>query len=118
VRQVLQQRCNETDAEQILEQAMREKGHGFGWAADLRKFRATFFHEKAPWIAMEVISQEPRKYELLILEENVADLEKDPSYVRLEEFRRLWYGLQNCALDMQRWALGELDRISRAVDGE
>ncbi len=112
-RHILKQRCNERDAERILKQAMQDSGHSFDWSEDLRRDRAAFFHETAPWIAMEMTSREPRRYELLVLGENVADLEKNPNYVRLEEYRRILLGLQNCAVDMQRWTLAKLDAVDK-----
>jgi hypothetical protein len=112
-RNILKKRCNEREAEQILMQAMQDSGDSFDWAEDLRRNRATFFHETAPWIAMELTKREPRRYELLILDKNVADLERNPNYVRLEEYRNIWLGLQACAMDMQRWALAQLDAIKR-----
>ena len=111
-RHILKQRCHQNDAERILEEAMRAQGHSFDWAEDLRKNRASFFHETAPWIALEKTSRDPRRYELLILNENVADLEKNLNYVRFEGYRRIWFGLQACATDMQRWAITRLDVAS------
>lgn len=110
-RHILMERCSERDGARILEQAMLEGGHSSGWVEDLRLNRATFFHETAPWFAMEMTSREPRRYELLILNDNVADLEKSPNYAKLEEYRLIWLGLQTCATDMQRWALKRLDQI-------
>ena len=70
-----------------------------GWKT-FERDRAAFFNETAPWIAMEITNREPRRYALLVLNENVADLGRNPNYVRLEEYRRIWLGLQNCATDM------------------
>jgi hypothetical protein len=113
-RNILKERCNEGDAEQILKQAVQDSGDSFVWAEDLRRNRAAFFHERAPWIAIEMTSREPRRYELLVINENVADLEKNPNYVRLEQYRRIWSGLQTCAIDMQQWALAKLDGIDKS----
>ena len=115
-RHILKPRCNEREAERILKQAILDGGHGVDWVEDLRRDRAAFFHETAPWIAMEITNREPRRYELLVLNENVADLERNPNYVRLEEYRRIWLGLQNCATDMQRWALAKFDEVDPRVD--
>jgi hypothetical protein len=110
-RHILQKRCNEAGAERILKKAMQDNGHGFDWAVELRRNRAVFFHETAPWIAMEMTSRDPRHYEILILNKNVADLEKNPCYVTLDEYRCWWVGLQNCATDMQQWSLAMLDEV-------
>jgi hypothetical protein len=61
---------------------------------------------------MEIVSREPPRYQLLILNENVADLEKDPNYVKLEAYRQIWLGLQDCATDMQRKALAMIDEVA------
>jgi hypothetical protein len=106
-RHILKKRCSEQDAERTLKRATLDSGGSFDWAEDLRRNRAT------PWIAVEMTSREPRRYELLILGENVADLEKNPNYVRLEQYRRIWSGLQTCAIDMQQWALAQLDGIDK-----
>jgi len=91
---------------------MRAQGHSFDWAEELRKYRASFFHETAPWIALEMTSRDFRRYELLILNENIADLEKNPNYARFDGYRRIWFGVQACATDMQQWALARLDVAS------
>lgn len=70
-----------------------------------------FFHETAPWIAMEITSREPRRYGLIVLKDIVPDLEVTRNYVKLEEYQRIWLGLQTCFIDMQSWALTELDQI-------
>lgn len=111
-RHILKQRCHENDAERTLEQGMRAHGHSFDWVEELQKYRASFFHETAPWFALEMTSRDPRRYELLILNENVDDLEKTPNYIRFESYRSIWFGLQACAADMQEWALTSLDVTS------
>lgn len=110
-RHILKKRCNEAEAERILKQAMLDAGHHSGWIEDLRKNRAAFFHQTAPWFAMQLTRRDPRRYELLILSENVADLEKNPSYVKFETYRQIWLGLGNCAADLHRWALAKLDEF-------
>lgn len=111
-RHILKRRCHENDAERMLQEAMHAHGHSFDWVKELRKYRASFFHETAPWFALEMTSRDPRRYELLILNENVADLEKNSNYVRFESYRSIWFGLQACAADMQQWALTSLDVTS------
>jgi hypothetical protein len=51
---------------------------------------------------MQITSRDPRRYELLILGENVADLEKSPNYVKFEQYRQIWLGLGNCTTSLQR----------------
>ncbi|MGO9268081.1 MAG: hypothetical protein ACLQBA_24850 [Candidatus Binataceae bacterium] len=110
-RHILKRRCSERGAEEILRQAMLAKRHGSEWVEDLRRDRAMFFHETAPWIAMEITSREPRRYGLIVLKDIVPDLEVTRNYVKLEEYQRIWLGLQTCFIDMQSWALTELDQI-------
>ena len=65
----------------------------------------------APWFAMEITNRDPRRYELLILSENVDDLEKGPSYVKFEKYRQIWLGLGNCATSLQRWTFAKFDEV-------
>jgi hypothetical protein len=51
---------------------------------------------------MEITNRDPRRYELLILSENVDDLEKGPSYVKFEKYRQIWIGLGDCETSLQR----------------
>jgi len=114
-RLILKKRCSEGNAALILEQAMRKAGHSFTWMEDLRRQRATFFHETAPWIAMEIKSRQPSRYELIVLNENVADLEKDPNCVSFEAYRQIWLGLQACAADVQRVALAMIGEAASSL---
>jgi hypothetical protein len=57
---------------------------------------------------MQITSRDPRRYELLILSENVADLEKSPKYVKFEQYRQIWLGLGNCTTSLQRWIFQSL----------
>ncbi|HUY18062.1 MAG TPA: hypothetical protein VMV15_02445 [Candidatus Binataceae bacterium] len=110
-RHILKQRCGEREAERTLKEAMIAGAHSFEWAEVLRGERATFFHGTAPWIAMEITTRQPRHYELLILKETVADLEKNPKYTKFQEYRRIWVGLKHCQADVERWAVAKLDEL-------
>jgi hypothetical protein len=66
---------------------------------------------------MQLTRRDPRRYELLILSENAADLEKNPSYVKFETYRQIWLGLGNCAADLHRWAVTKLDEFDNASPG-
>lgn len=112
IRHILKIRSNEKEAEKILKQAMLNAGHTTDWVEDLRENRRAFFHQTAPWFGMQLTSREPRRYELLILSENVADLES-ARYVEFEKYRQIWQGLGNCVNDMTRWTVGKLDEVDQ-----
>lgn len=114
-RHILRQSSNADKAEKVIEKAMRDAGHNPDWIKALRRYRTFFFHEAAPWIALEIVKEAPRRYELLILHENVADLEQHPSYTKLEEYRGIWMGLRQCALDVQTWAVSSLQNMERSA---
>jgi hypothetical protein len=60
---------------------------------------------------MQITSRDPRKYELLILSENVADLEESSSYVKFKKYRQIWRGLGNRVTDLQRWTFAKFDEV-------
>lgn len=66
------------------------------------QFGLSMTEATAPWFAMEITNRDPRRYELLILSENVDDLEKGPSYVKFEKYRQIWIGLGDCETSLQR----------------
>jgi len=64
---------------------------------------------------MEIKSRQPSRYELIVLNENVADLEKDPNCVSFEAYRQIWLGLQACAADVQRVALAMIGEAASSL---
>lgn len=54
---------------------------------------------------MEIVSRQPRHYELLIL--------SDRKFTKFEEYRCIWRGLQSCVADMERWANEKFDQMDR-----
>jgi len=62
---------------------------------------------------MELKSREPYRYELLILKENVADLERLNCFFSLETFRAIRSGLAEALSFLQAWALQRIDDSER-----
>jgi len=79
-------------SQQEIVERLEADGIDTGWIKQLRNHRVLFFHNTAPWIALEVASWRPRRFELLVLKKTVPDDADD--MIRFKELVDIFRGFE------------------------
>ena len=97
--------------EKALREILEAKGRDTRWIDDLRDERITFFHQTAPWFAVEVTENDP-PYEILVLRRNAYDLESDVSAAfPLAMLNRIFFGFDGAVGVIEEWLLEEIGDV-------
>lgn len=87
--------------------------HGsVGWIESLRTHRNLFAHETAPWIALEVTSWSPRRFELVVLTNAVPTRPED--MIRLHEMGAIYRGFEASFAPLQAFVIERVEAFERA----
>jgi len=79
------------------------------WIKQLRDHRVLFFHHTAPWIALEVVSWEPHRFDLLVLKKLVPD---DPSdVIHFNELVEIYRGFATSMNALHRFVLKRIEEF-------
>lgn len=88
-----------------------------GWIDPLREHRKHFFHQTAPWIALEVTARNPLKCNLIIMKENLSSLDDPTTFVSEAELIEVRNGLRHAVVAVREWMKVQLDDLERAANG-
>jgi hypothetical protein len=97
--------------DRVIEAAIKQEGGDTDWVVFLSEERNLFIHRKAPWIAIEVTSRSPARYDLLILKSNTRDLANPDDYMRLEDYRTIYQGVIDSTRALNQWIIREIERV-------
>jgi hypothetical protein len=116
LREFFQRILGQTVTEEALITGLEADGVDIRWIDQLRDHRVLFFHNTAPWIALEVVSWQPRRFELLVLKKTVPDEAGD--IIRFKELVDISRGFQTSLgalhlLILKR--IEEFESLGRAV---
>ncbi len=85
------------ELEKELTRALKRRDLSIRWINDLREARKLFFHENAPWIAVD-----SEKWDLVLMKENV--LRYDPkTCIDLKTLREIHAGLRAALPAISEW---------------
>jgi hypothetical protein len=73
------------------------------WIEPLRMNRITFFHNTAPWIALEIHRRKPLKCSILVMKENLHKFDDPDKYITQSQMANTANGFQETASAVQKW---------------
>jgi len=85
---------NRRIAEKDLRQVLSEAGQDTRWIEELRDSRILFFHNTAPWIALEVQERDPLQIQLIVMKENLHTFEDRTKFITQSELVDVWEGYE------------------------
>lgn len=106
---ILQQKVTEDD----IKGHLAKKGIDIRWIEELRKNRILFFHNTAPWIAIEIETIEPLKFHLLVLKRDVHDLNKIDEYIHMDQLRNVYNGFRSSITAIHDWILNKISNYEK-----
>lgn len=105
---ILNRKLEEAELKKMLE----DRNIDTTWIEVVRGDRKIFFHDTAPWIAVEVKKSSPR-YDLIILKRNTHDLKDPHDYVRFEEYRSVYHEFVASMASLQSWVLEQVEQAEK-----
>lgn len=108
--QILGQRISEND----LKSMIVGRGIDDRWIEELKESRKLFFHQTAPWIALEVKSLDPARFELLILKRDLRDFSDPHDYISLDQLRSILNGFYSSMGLIYEWLLDKIGAFEKA----
>jgi hypothetical protein len=76
---------DKTITEKALLDVLREAKVNIEWIELLRDNRKLFFHQTAPWIALEIHQHHPLECSLLVMKENIHEFHDPTTYVTQQQ---------------------------------
>ena len=110
---VFEREVKEADAIQAIETL----GGDVVWVTLLRDHRTLFFHNSAPWLAVERTQADPPQFDLLILKRNVEVLELD-DYLHFRDCRAIQRGLAESINKIAIWIANEIAYVEHEEGSE
>jgi hypothetical protein len=90
---------------QSLERELKKNGVNLSWLDLRQKLRDWHVHEGSLWIAVQVISDDPRHYELILLRRNTPDLADPQDWIGWGELEGLYQGVRDGLKGLQDWLM-------------
>ena len=94
----------ETQLGQELRRIIEAAGEDPGWFVHLDTHRNFFMHHGAPYFAVD-LSNEPERYDLFIMKENLRTFEDETKFVRLSELRDIVEGFTRSKRVLQEYLI-------------
>jgi hypothetical protein len=92
-----------------IEKELNAGGINLSWTGMREKLRNWHTHEGSIWIAVEVSSDDPRTYKLIILRRNTLDLAKTEDWIAWDELEGLYQGVKESMMGLQTWLMKQLE---------
>ena len=102
--------------EKQVASVLRDAGLDDRWIPDLADQRKLFFHNTAPWVALEVTSRSPFRAELFVLRRNVSDLIDAEHVIPFERLRAIHAGLDASLAKLQDWLILKVRERDAVLD--
>ncbi len=88
-----------------IENKLKANGVNLSWLDMREKLRNFHLHEGSIWIAAQVTSEKPRRYELVVLRRNTLDLSDRGDWIAWSELEGLYHGLNGGLAGLRAWLL-------------
>jgi len=105
-REILGRSITEHEILQVLEAANCNRD----WIDPVRENRKLFFHETAPWIALEVHQRRPLECSVLVMKENLHEFDHPDKYVTQSHLVNTVTGFQQAVWAVFGWLGKEIDK--------
>jgi hypothetical protein len=92
-----------------VEKELNASGVNLSWVDMREKLRNWHTHEGSIWIAVEVSTDEPRAYKLIILRRNTLDLAKPEDWIAWDELEGLYQGVNEGLRGLQTCLMKQLE---------
>jgi hypothetical protein len=103
-------KLNKKEAGLRIKKIIESKGLDTKWFQDLDDQRNFFIHEGAPYFAIDV-SKGPKKYDLLIMKENLKSFNDNSKFVRLSKLNEIVQGFLSARLTLQQHLIELIQKV-------
>jgi len=101
--------------EEQLVAVLQSAGVTTNWITSLRENRKLFFHETAPWIALQVHERHPVKCSMVVMKENVEELKDPATFITQDQIVATIDGLQRGLWAIHNWLKSQIDDIEASI---
>lgn len=113
LREFFKRILNRAVDEQELRHLLSQANIDTKWIEELSETRKAWFHESAPWIAVQVLSQNPLRFELLVLKRDVEDFSNPNDFLQFEQLRGIYRGFSQSMRTLQEWVIRQIEEFER-----
>jgi len=99
------------DGDQVLAW-LQGRGVPTEWARELQRHRVLFFHHTAPWLALEIASWAPRRFELVVLKKTLPSDAED--MIRRQEMEAIYRSFEASFAPLQAFIIERIEAFERA----
>jgi hypothetical protein len=107
---------NRSKAFQKVETELENRGAKTDWVETLRDARNLLIHNRALWLAFEVIEGDPFRFDPVLLTKSVLNHEDDDKRISIHECRNMWQGFVDSYEPIEKWLMDEIQKIDAAPD--
>lgn len=76
------------------------------WINSLNRLRNTLIHNRSPWVAIEVTSRAPLRFDILLDMKNPGAVETD--FICFQRIREIYQGLQDCLPALREYLMAQI----------
>lgn len=102
--------------EDELKNMLSTQGFDVRWIQVLKDNRILFFHQIAPWIALDIISINPLRFDIVILKRDVIGSTSPDDDLHFNEFRKIYQGFHSSMDMIHRWIIGQIEQFEKDSD--
>ena len=102
---ILNRRVTQEDLIRVLTDA----GQDVAWIQELRDSRILFFHNTAPWIALEIHARDPLQFQLVVMKENLENFDDRSKFITQEDLANVWDGYERSMSALKSWLEDQID---------
>lgn len=106
---VFQQNIDENKVKSVL----GNYGCDTGWIDILKDNRDWFIHNNALWFAVERISKQPLKFELVLMKKDTDNFQNPDDYLRFAELREIYNGFDRSLNVLTTWISQEIQEYEQ-----
>lgn len=101
----------ENISEKEILQVLINEGQNVEWVEHIRENRKLFFHETAPWIALQIFQRHPLECGLVVMKENLYKFDEPSKFVTQEELSDAWDGFDQSIPTIFNWLNSKIDKF-------
>jgi hypothetical protein len=78
------------------------------WIQELQENRILFFHNTAPWLAIQILSKTPLRFELVLLKKVARDAAGFGDRLHFKQLQAIYHGFASSLEALQRWVIRQI----------
>ena len=95
-------------SEQEILQVLGEANLSTEWVEPLRANRILFFHETAPWIALQIHRREPLECSILVMKDNLQEFDDPDRYITQSQLAESAVEIQRAVWAIRDWLIQQI----------